>query len=226
MLRLPSIGRVVMMVVVVALVATACGGTEGTTLTGAGATFPGPFYQKAFADYSAQHPEVTVNYQSVGSGAGIQQFIKKTVDFGASDVPMKGADITAAGGADALTQIPTTLGVISIAFNISGVSALNLDADTLAQGDYGRSPLRWERHHVPLHGLPEQGLGGVEEQGGQRQVSALADRSGRQRQPGRGPGDLIDRRSGRVRRACLRRPDGHEAGGPEEPKRQVRAGKR
>src|SRR6266542_3511636 len=118
MLRLPSTGRVAMMVVVVALVATACGGTEGTTggavgkgsLTGAGATFPGPFYQKAFADYSAQHPEVTVNYQSVGSGAGIQQFIKKTVDFGASDVPMKGADITAAGGADALTQIPTGVG--------------------------------------------------------------------------------------------------------------------
>jgi len=140
MLRLPSIGRVAIMVGVVALVATACGGSEGTTggsvgkgsLTGAGATFPGPFYQKAFADYAAQHPEVTVNYQSVGSGAGIQQFIKKTVDFGASDVPMKGADITSAGGADALTQIPTTLGVISIAFNISGVSALNLDADTLA----------------------------------------------------------------------------------------------
>ena len=75
---------------------------------------------------------MTVNYQPVGSGAGIQQFIKNTVDFGATDVPMGSADITSAGGADALTQIPVTLGVVAIAFNLSGVSTLNLDADTLA----------------------------------------------------------------------------------------------
>jgi phosphate transport system substrate-binding protein len=68
----------------------------------------------------------------VGSGAGIQQVIKKTVDFGATDVPMAAADITSAGGPDAVTQIPVTLGVVSIAFNLSGVSNLNLDADTLA----------------------------------------------------------------------------------------------
>src|SRR5882724_7698574 len=72
------------------------------TLTGAGATFPEPFYTKAFYVYSQAHPQVTVNYQAVGSGAGIQQFIKGTVDFGASDVPMQAADITSAGGADSL----------------------------------------------------------------------------------------------------------------------------
>jgi phosphate transport system substrate-binding protein len=128
-----------------AIVGTACGGPGTATtspspvdvgsgsLTGAGATFPAPFYQKAFFDYSAKYPQVTVNYQPVGSGAGIQQFIKNTVDFGASDVPMAAADITSAGGPDTLTQIPTTLGVISIAFNISGVSSLNLDADTLSR---------------------------------------------------------------------------------------------
>src|SRR5690242_3075115 len=66
------------------------------------------------------------------TGAGISQFEAKTVDFGASDVPMGAADITKAGGDGALTQIPTTLGVVSIAFNISGVSSLNLDADTLS----------------------------------------------------------------------------------------------
>jgi len=130
--------------VAAAIVGTACGGTGTATaspspvvvgtgsLTGAGATFPAPFYQKAFFDYTAKYPQVTVNYQPVGSGAGIQQFIKNTVDFGASDVPMGATDITSAGGPDTLTQIPTTLGVISIAFNISGVSSLNLDADTLA----------------------------------------------------------------------------------------------
>jgi phosphate transport system substrate-binding protein len=141
MLRLSSIGRIALVAGVAAMVATACGGSTGTNtgadigkgaLTGAGATFPGPFYQKAFLDYSTRYPQVTVNYQSVGSGAGIQQFIKKTVDFGASDVPMGAADIASAGGDSALTQIPTTLGVVSIAFNISGVSSLNLDGDTLA----------------------------------------------------------------------------------------------
>jgi len=144
MLRLSSIARLAVIGGVAAMVATACGGSTGTgpspsptdvgqgSLTGAGATFPGPFYLKAFADYSARYPQVTVNYQAVGSGAGIQQFIKKTVDFGASDVPMGAADITSAGGADTLTQVPTTLGVISIAFKISGVDSLNLDADTLS----------------------------------------------------------------------------------------------
>jgi phosphate transport system substrate-binding protein len=117
----------------------ACGDTSATnsavgsgSLIGAGATFPAPFYTKAFYTYSQQNPQVTVNYQSVGSGAGIQQFIKGTVDFGASDVPMAAADITSAGGPDALTQIPTTLGVIAVAYNLSGVTKLQLDGPTLA----------------------------------------------------------------------------------------------
>src|SRR6266568_8007482 len=140
MFRLPSLGRLVVMAGTAAMVATACGDTGTPTstdvgqgsLTGAGATFPGPFYDKAFLDYSIRYPQVKVNYQAVGSGAGIQQFIKKTVDFGASDVPMAATDIASAGGDSALVQVPTTLGVISIAYNLSGVNKLNLDADTLA----------------------------------------------------------------------------------------------
>src|SRR6266851_6990459 len=139
-----QVGRAMLVYTAAAMFVAACGGTGSGSaspspvdvgsgsLTGAGATFPAPFYQKAFFDYTAKYSQVTVNYQPVGSGAGIQQFIKNTVDFGASDVPMAAADITSAGGPDVLTQIPTTLGVISIAFNISGVSSLNLDADTLA----------------------------------------------------------------------------------------------
>jgi phosphate transport system substrate-binding protein len=123
-----------------AIVATACGGTNtpsssavgSGSLTGAGATFPAPFYTKAFFTYTQQNPQVTINYQSVGSGAGIQQFIKNTVDFGASDVPMGAADITSAGGADTLTQIPATLGVIAITYNLSGVTKLQIDGPTLA----------------------------------------------------------------------------------------------
>jgi len=132
-------GRALLVGLAAAVVAAACGSTTTTTspvgtgaLTGAGATFPAPFYTKAFFTYTQQYPQVTVNYQSVGSGAGIQQFIKGTVDFGASDVPMGSADITSAGGPDTLTQIPTTLGVIAIAYNVSGVAKLQLDGPALA----------------------------------------------------------------------------------------------
>ena len=140
MLQVSSIGRYLLLGAAAAMVAAACGGTAASptvdvgsgSISGAGASFPDPFYKKAFYDYNLKYPAVTVNYQSVGSGAGIKQFQANTVDFGASDVPMSATEIAGAGGPDALTQIPTTLGVISIAFNISGVDKLNLDADTLA----------------------------------------------------------------------------------------------
>lgn len=134
-----SMRRALLAGVAAAIVAAACGGTTSTedvgsgALTGAGATFPDPFYKRAFFDYSAKYPQVTVNYQAVGSGAGIQQFIAGTVDFGASDVPMGAADIAKVkGGAGALVQVPTTLGVISIAYNLTGVRKLQLDGATLA----------------------------------------------------------------------------------------------
>jgi phosphate transport system substrate-binding protein len=119
---------------------TACGGSTSApsadvgkgSLTGAGATFPEPFYTKAFYMYTQTYPQVIVNYQAVGSGAGIQQFTKGTVDFGASDVPMQAADIAAAGGTDSLVQIPTTLGVVAVAYNVSGVSKLQLGGPALA----------------------------------------------------------------------------------------------
>ena len=140
MLRGTFFTRSLLVGVVAAITATACGGSTppatvdvgSGSLTGAGATFPAPFYQKAFFDYSAKYPAVTVNYQPVGSGGGIQQFIKKTVDFGASDVPMSATEIAAAGGDAALTQIPTTLGVISITYNVSGLDKLQLDGPPLA----------------------------------------------------------------------------------------------
>ncbi len=138
-----STGRALLAGMVAALLAMACGSTSSTggaspanvgsgALTGAGSTFDQPLFSKAFFDYTQKYPQVTVNYQAVGSGAGIQQFIKKTVDFGATDVPMASADITSAGGPDTLTQIPVTLGVVAIAYNLSGVSQLDLDASTLA----------------------------------------------------------------------------------------------
>jgi phosphate transport system substrate-binding protein len=140
MLRGTFFTRLLLVAVAAAITATACGGNPPPAtvdvgsgkIIGAGASFPDPFYQKAFFDYSAKYPQVTVNYQPVGSGGGIQQFIKQTVDFGASDVPMTSAQITDAGGPDTLVQVPTTLGVISIAYNVPGLDKLQLDGATLA----------------------------------------------------------------------------------------------
>jgi phosphate transport system substrate-binding protein len=106
-----------------------------TQLTGAGATFPYPFYSKAFYEYSQKHPDVTVNYQSIGSGGGIQQFTARTVDFGASDVPMNAEEVKraeAAGGA--VVQLPTTLGAEAITFNLPGIvkGGLHLTREALA----------------------------------------------------------------------------------------------
>jgi len=87
-----------------------------TELTGAGATFPYPFFSKAFYQYSQNNPDVTVNYQSIGSGGGIQQFIAKTVDFGASDVPMNAGELQRAS--NAVLQIPDALGGEAICYNL------------------------------------------------------------------------------------------------------------
>ena len=72
-----------------------------TQLTGAGSTFDYPFFSKAFYIYSQKNADVTVNYQSIGSGGGIQQFTAKTVDFGATDVPMNAEEIGTREGSSA-----------------------------------------------------------------------------------------------------------------------------
>src|SRR5437762_11987311 len=107
------------LVAAAALALVACGGAASTSsnptptadvgsgqLQGAGATFPEPFYTRAFYAYNQKYSQVSVNYQAIGSGGGIQQFTKGTVDFGASDVPMTAAEIQAAGGDATLVQLP------------------------------------------------------------------------------------------------------------------------
>ena len=91
-----------------------------TTLNGAGASFPNPIYQKWFSEYHNLHPEVQVNYQSVGSGAGIRQVQAGTVDFGASDGPMTDEQI--ASSKVKVLHVPTVLGAVVPAYNIPGVS--------------------------------------------------------------------------------------------------------
>jgi phosphate transport system substrate-binding protein len=139
--------RVPLAALTLALSVSACGSSNNTggsiatpspeckgsgALTGAGSTFDNPLFTKAFAHYTQLCSAVTVNYQAVGSGAGIQQFTNKTVDFGATDVPMKDSEIAAAGGASTLLQVPAVLGITSLAFNIANVTTLKLDADSIA----------------------------------------------------------------------------------------------
>ena len=102
-----------------------------TQIVGAGSTFDFPFFSKAFYAYSDKHPDVSVNYQSIGSGGGIQQFTAKTVDFGASDVPMNAAELSRAGGP--VLQIPITLGGVGIAYNLPGIDkGLHLTREVIA----------------------------------------------------------------------------------------------
>ncbi len=103
------------------------------TLTGAGSTFDQPFFTKAFYAYNQQNSGVTVNYASIGSGGGIQQFQAQTVNFGASDVPMSPVDISKATGGQVL-QVPVALGGVSISYNVPGVrSGLKLTPKVLAE---------------------------------------------------------------------------------------------
>jgi phosphate transport system substrate-binding protein len=100
-------------------------------INGAGATFPYPIYSRWFTEYNKIHPEVKINYQSIGSGGGIRQVSEGTVDFGATDGPMNDQQI-----ADAKVKtihIPTVLGAVVPVFNIPGNSKdLNFSSDVIA----------------------------------------------------------------------------------------------
>jgi phosphate transport system substrate-binding protein len=106
--------------------------TSAETINAAGATFPAPIYQKWFEDYHKAHPDVQINYQSVGSGAGIQQLTQGTVDFGASDMPMTDEQISKMTKFKVL-HFPTVLGGVVPLYNIPGVTVeLKFTGETLA----------------------------------------------------------------------------------------------
>ncbi len=97
-----------------------CFALAETQLNGAGATFPYPMYSKWFSEYHTLHPDIAINYQSIGSGGGIRQVTAGTVDFGASDGPMTDEQIAASK--IKLLHVPTVLGSVVPAYNIPGVS--------------------------------------------------------------------------------------------------------
>jgi phosphate transport system substrate-binding protein len=91
------------------------------TINGAGATFPYPIYSKWFDEYQKTHPDVRINYQSIGSGGGIKQLTAQTVFFGASDGPMTDAQLAAAPGP--ILHFPAVLGGVVPVYNVEGVTA-------------------------------------------------------------------------------------------------------
>jgi phosphate transport system substrate-binding protein len=106
------------------------GAADAQTISGAGATFPYPIYAKWAEAYKAK-TGVAMNYQSIGSGGGIKQIQAKTVDFGASDMPLKPEDLDKSG----LMQFPAVMGGVVPVVNVKGIApgALKLDGATLAR---------------------------------------------------------------------------------------------
>ena len=100
-------------------------------LNGSGATFPAPLYMRWASDFKKSNPDITVNYQGVGSGAGVKQFTDGITDFGASDVAMSDSEIAKAS--DNVLMLPATAGTIVLAYNLPGVPAgLKLSREAVA----------------------------------------------------------------------------------------------
>lgn len=126
-------------------------------LTGAGSTFDYPIFSKWFAEYSAAHSGVEINYQSIGSGGGIAQVTKGLVDFGASDMPM--TDEMLASSKVKVIHLPVVLGAVMPVFNVPGVSELKFSGDVLA-GIYLGTISNWNDGRIakdnPGVKLPDQ----------------------------------------------------------------------
>jgi len=112
------------------VVATAAASAQAQQISGAGATFPAPLYQRWSVEYNGENPDVQVNYQSVGSGAGVKNFLQGVVDFGASDAAM--TDEEMAKSPRGAILIPATAGSVVLAYNLPGVPDLKLSRKILA----------------------------------------------------------------------------------------------
>lgn len=130
------------------------GDGRAAQINGAGATFPYPIYSKWFSEYHAMHPEVRINYQSLGSGAGIRQLMSQTVFFGATDQPMKDDQLAAAPGH--ILHFPTVLGAVVPIYNLPDVTGeLRFTGPLLADVVLGKVT-RWNDPAIARHnpGVP------------------------------------------------------------------------
>jgi|SRR5579859_196157 len=124
---------------------TAVSCPQTNSLTGAGSTFVNPLFSKMFNEYANVGCQIEVNYQSVGSGAGITQLLNQTVDFGATDSPMTDAQLAQSKNGNVL-HIPVTIGAVAVSFNLSELPTsqhIQLDGATLANIFLGKITL-WD----------------------------------------------------------------------------------
>jgi len=136
----------------VSLALAGCSGGAGSNtsgpvkLQGAGATFPNPLYQKWVSEYGKLHPDVKIDYQSIGSGGGIKQIQARTIDFGASDAPMSDADLKAAPGE--IVHIPTVLGAVVITYNVPSINQpLHFSSNAIADIFLGKIK-KWDDQQI------------------------------------------------------------------------------
>ena len=116
--------------VAVSVLGTQLAAMADVTLSGAGATFPQPLYERYVREMRKAHPDIKVNYQSIGSGGGVKQTIAGTVDFGASDAAMSDSEIAKVKGGVLL--IPTAGGAVTVPYNLPGVKNLKLSREVLS----------------------------------------------------------------------------------------------
>ncbi len=152
------------LVLALAFVLGACSRSTATpteasprVLVGAGATLPYPLYSKWASEYVRVEPTVRINYQSIGSGAGVRQVSDGVVDFGATDEPM--TDDQVARAATRLVHVPTTIGAVVFAFNLPGERELALTAE-VAAGVFLGTVRRWDDERIralnPGRSLPAE----------------------------------------------------------------------
>jgi phosphate transport system substrate-binding protein len=146
-----------------ALLAASVNTHAQTLINGAGSTFDYPALTKWFEAYSKLDADVRFNYASIGSGGGQKQLLNQTVDFGASDAPMKDSDLAAAPGK--ILHLPIVAGGVAVIYNVPGSPKLKLDSDLIA-GIYLGNITKWndpkiaalnpgvtlpDLHIVPIH---------------------------------------------------------------------------
>ena len=203
-------------------------------INAAGATFPYPIYSKWFDEYHKLHPNVQINYQSIGSGGGIRQLTDKTVDFGASDGPMTDDQLKQAGFK--ILHFPTVLGADVPSYNIPGVTAeLKFTPEALA-GIYLGKITKWNDPAIagpnPGVKLPAEDIVVIhrsdgsgttyiwtdylskvsdewKKQGWQEHLRQLAGGTGRKGQRGRRRSGQANSRLDRLYRIDLRRAEQH-----------------
>jgi len=156
----------------------AAGAKDTASLSGAGSTFVQNMLQEWIKQYNKVAPGVNVNYQGVGSGAGIQQLTSKTVDFAGSDVLLKPAEQSATGGAGAVATIPWVAGGVAIEYNLAQAKNLKLSADTLA-GIFSGKIAKWDDAAIKAENsgasLPSTGIQVVHRSDGSGTTQVLTE---------------------------------------------------